>query len=381
MSKNSYGLITTLVMGMSWLLRPDSIYVWENEEVRRRLSWYYMVMKKLRPPRYVVASQIKVEFRKDWDYDELWRIHNEKSKEFDELFSAIRMGEKINIKKVTPNFLDLKYVIALKTLEKCSFCEWRCGVNRLSKLRGVCRLASSAGIASYFLHWGEEAPLVPSGTVFFASCNSRCVFCQNWDISTDPSSGFIAGEEELAGIFLDLEDRGARNINLVGGEPTPNIHVILGALRLARLRIPILWNSNMYLTEESMKLLREVIDIWLPDFKFGNNRCASRLSSLPRYFEVVSRNHMLISKWGADVIVRHLVLPGHVECCTKPILRWLSRNMPKALVNIMDQYRPEHLVLRRSEKYREIARRPRGDEIWEAYRYAEELGIVYKPVS
>ena len=131
-----------------------------------------------------------------------------------------------------------------------------------------------------------------------------------------------------------------------------------------------------------MSILAELIDIWLPDFKYGNDECAAKLSAAPRYFEVVTRNHKLAYNVSSgNMIVRHLVLPGHLECCTKPILEWIAKNTPRALVNIMDQYRPEHLVLKHPERYPGIARRVSRAEMKEAYNYAKSLGILYEPVS
>ena len=218
--------------------------------------------------------------------------------------------------------------------------------------------------------------------VFFAGNGVLIHNCQNHDISQeDPLGGVEVSPHKLALMQKELRKTGARNINHVGGDPTPNIHTILESLIYLDVNVPQLWNSNMYLTEEAMYLLREVIDIWLPDFKYGNNECALRLSSAPRYWEVVSRNHKLIAEWGDDVIIRHLVMPNHLECCTKPILKWIADNMPKALVNIMEQYRPEFLVLRYPDKWPDIARRPTREEMEEAYSYARKLGLVFEPIS
>jgi putative pyruvate formate lyase activating enzyme len=181
-------------------------------------------------------------------------------------------------------------------------------------------------------------------------------------------------------IFKGLRSEGAANINLVGGEPTPNLHIIMQALNHTSVNVPILWNSNMYLTSEVMRILADVVDIWLPDFKWGNNHCALKYSRIMRYFEVVSRNHAIAREDG-DVIIRHLLMPGHVECCSKPVLNWIALNCPRALVNVMSQYRPEYLVLREPAKYQEIARRPSTEELREAYDYADRLGLVWKPVS
>ncbi len=170
------------------------------------------------------------------------------------------------------------------------------------------------------------------------------------------------------------------NINFVGGEPTPNLHVILESLNLTPVNVPILWNSNMYLTPEAMEILADVVDIWLPDFKWGNDSCTVKYSRIVRYFEVASRNHA-IAYHNGNMIIRHLIMPGHLDCCTKPILDWIAENCPLALVNLMNQYRPQHLVLREPGKYPEMARRPTSEEVREAHNYADELGIVWKPVS
>ncbi|MGC9121884.1 MAG: radical SAM protein, partial [Thermogladius sp.] len=114
--------------------------------------------------------------------------------------------------------------------------------------------------------------------------------------------------------------------------------------------------------------------------KYGNDECAWRLSKVRHYWAVATRNIKMAHDSG-DMIIRHLVLPGHLECCTRRVLQWISENTPRALVNVMDQYRPEHLVLKYPEKYKEIARRLRRDEILEAYKMAEEFKLEYKQVS
>jgi putative pyruvate formate lyase activating enzyme len=261
-------------------------------------------------------------------------------------------------------------------------CERLCGVDRTAR-RGACLLDHRTRVASFFHHLGEEAPLVPSGTVFFSGCNFRCVYCQNWDISQHPEAGVEATPQALAAIQIRLREEGARNINWVGGEPTPNIPHILESLKILAARgvnVPQLWNSNMYLTLEGLSLILHVMDIWLPDFKYGNDKCALKYSVAPRYWEVTTRNFSVICSRGEDIIVRHLVLPGHVECCTKPVLRWLADNCRHVLVNVMDQYRPDYLVPK-MDRYREIRRRVSEGEMEEAYRYADELGLAWREVT
>ncbi|RLE94845.1 MAG: pyruvate formate lyase-activating protein [Thermoprotei archaeon] len=368
-----------------WLIRPDSYTVWSYEEVCKRLSWYKSVMEDRKPAKFIICKHIDAGEKdlKSMSLDELWKLHDELSKVFDELWASIREEEKdlSKIEKPEVSFLHVKVAIAYKLLEKCCFCEHRCGVNRLKGQKGFCRLDKTVYVHSWFHHVGEEAPLVPSGTIFYGSCNFRCVFCQNWDISQEnPYAGIVVDAVKLARMQEKLRKTGAKNINHVGGEPTPNLHVILESLLYLEANVPQLWNSNFYCSEETMKLLREVIDIWLPDFKYGNDKCAERLSGVKNYWEIVTRNHKFAHECG-DMIIRHLVLPNHIECCTKPILKWIAANTPRALVNIMEQYRPEYIVARYPEKYPDIYRRPYLEEMNRAYKLAEELGIVYEPIS
>jgi putative pyruvate formate lyase activating enzyme len=233
---------------------------------------------------------------------------------------------------------------------------------------------------------GEEAPLVPSGTIFFAGCNfGPCVFCQNWDISNNPDNGEVVTPEKLARIVNSLKREGARNVNWVGGEPTPNAYHIIASMKYTTVNIAQLWNSNMYCSKELMKLLLDIIDFWLPDFKYGSDECAKRLSKVPNYWSIVSRNHKMaydetVAQGTSGMIIRHLVLPNHIECCTRPILEWIAENCPKALVNIMEQYRPLFQVPG-NPKYSDIDRRPSGKEMEKAYKIADKLNILWKPVS
>ncbi|MEN2974460.1 MAG: radical SAM protein [Candidatus Caldarchaeales archaeon] len=379
------------------LFRPDAVMVWRNDEVRKRLRWYRSVMLNNTPAKFMILKTIPVDIDLDKaSVDELWRLNDElhvdSSRLFEEYFEKGSRG--IETRFTEPSFLDLKIELARRMLKSCHFCEWRCGIDRTRGQRGVCKLDHRAYISSFFHHYGEEAPLIGvegkggSGTIFFTSCNFHCVFCQNWDISQPAGGVEEAGVESdarrLATIAKRLRLEGAANINYVGGEPTPNLHVILESLKHLDVNVPILWNSNMYMSEEAMKLLVDVIDIWLPDFKYWSNECARRLSRVgvkKGYREVVTRNHLIASENG-DMIIRHLVMPNHIECDTKPILQWIADHIgDKVLVNIMEQYRPEYRVVMKPHLYRDISRRLYGEEIAEAYNYAKMLGIIYEPVS
>jgi putative pyruvate formate lyase activating enzyme len=376
---------------MEWLatllsMRPDAISVWSHPVVRERLSWYYSVMRNEKPAKFQVAKKTPVEgdpFSPDLTLKDLWGLHEKASRVFSDYLTAVK-SEELNIEdleKPRYNYLDVKVAIAYRLMSPCRLCERSCGALRLEGKPGVCLMDKNVIVHSYFHHMGEEAPLVPSGTIFYGGCNFKCAFCQNHDISqVEARSGEKLTPQELATIQAYLRRRGARNINHVGGEPTPHLPFILDSLRYLDVNVPQLWNSNMYMSLDSMSLLEDIIDIWLPDLKYGNNNCAWRLSKVRNYWEIATRNIKRAHEAG-DIIIRHLVMPNHIECCTRPVLEWIAKNAPRALVNIMDQYRPEHLVARYPKMYPDIARRPTQSEMREAYRIAKELGIVFEPIS
>ncbi|KKK40183.1 MAG: hypothetical protein Lokiarch_53600, partial [Candidatus Lokiarchaeum sp. GC14_75] len=160
--------------------------------------------------------------------------------------------------------------------------------------------------------------------------------------------------------------------------PIPNIHTIVGSLNFQTVNITQLWNSNFYLSDKALSLIIDLIDFWLPDFKYGNNTCGKKYSGIENYFDFVARNHKRVHDEGSgEIIIRHLVMPGHIECCSKPILDYIAKELPKAVVNIMSQYRPQW----KSIEYPEINRRPTSQEIQEVKNYASGSGILYKPVS
>lgn len=362
-------------------LRPDSKRVWNDPETQRRLSRYRAIIDQERIAKFLLAKNYPLDWSASSPADELWDLHFRTSREFQSYVNDVdSQGDWIPSESVDYSLLDLKVELANRILSDCHFCERRCGADRTHDEQGWCKLGSESRVSSAFLHTGEEAPLVPSGTIFFSSCCFGCVFCQNEDISTNPNAGQVVRPEQLASIAAGLFRDGALNINYVGGDPIPNTHTILTSFLHQTANVTQLWNSNLYCSVETMRLLTDVIDVWLPDFKYGNDACAQRLSGVKNYFEVVSRNHAKAYEFG-EVIVRHLVMPNHVDCCTIPILEWIANNMPNCMVNIMGQYRPEHKVRRDRERFADIARPVNRDEMNTAFSKADELGICWRPVS
>lgn len=243
------------------------------------------------------------------------------------------------------SLLDLKIELAERIFTNCEFCEHRCHINR-KYTTGQCNTGQPY-VASEFLHHGEEPLLVPSHTIFFSGCTFKCVYCQNYNIS-QTTTGQSIPINDLVNLITQRHHQGSRNVNWVGGDPTANVLYILQVLNHLPLAIPQIWNSNMYCSIETMYLLNGIIDVYLTDFKYGNDTCAQQLSKIPNYTKIIHRNH-LDAYQQTDILIRHLVLPNHLTCCSQPILQWIQKNTPDAAVNIMAQYHPAYQAAQYSD--------------------------------
>ncbi len=276
---------------------------------------------------------------------------------------------------------------AMARLEDCDLCPRYCHVNRRRTVEGAaCRTGERAVVHAAFPHHGEERPLRGtggSGTIFFSWCNLRCVYCQNWEISWE-GEGREVEPEEIARMALLLQAQGCHNVNLV----TPS-HVVaqaLAAVSIAAregLRLPIVYNTGGYDSPEALALLDGVVDIYMPDVKYGDSRLARKYSKVRDYAEVnraaVKEMHRQVGDLVLDargiarrgLLVRHLVLPGGVAG-TEEVMRFLSEEVsPNTYVNLMDQYRPCY----RADEFPEIDRRPTGEELRAAFDAARRHGI------
>lgn len=245
----------------------------------------------------------------------------------------------------------------LEQLAKCEICPFRCKVNRLSGQVGRCGCGDKIRVAKYQLHYFEE-PCISgksgSGTVFFSNCNFKCIFCQNYKISQEGKGNEVT-IEELANIFLKLQKEGANNINLV--TPTMYAYQIIEAIKIARnngLNLPIIYNSNGYENVETLRDLSGYVDVYLPDLKYYADELAIKYSKAPNYFKIATKAILeMIKQVGRPefdengmikkgVIIRHLVLPGHIQN-SKHILKWLKENVEgNAYVSVMAQYFPTY---------------------------------------
>jgi len=281
---------------------------------------------------------------------------------------------------------------AVALLEDCRLCPRDCGVNRLEDRWSACKTGRNAVVASYGPHFGEEDCLRGrrgSGTIFFAHCNLRCVFCQNYDISQAVKPGPSnrgSTPEEIARMMLGLQGQGCHNINFV--TPEHVVPQVLEALDVAveqGLRVPIVYNTSAYDSLESIRLMDGIVDIYMPDFKYwsaGKSKTYLKAVDYPEAARTVIREMqrqvgpLVIGGDGLarrGVLIRHLVMPGGLEE-TRSILTWIADQLgPESYVNLMDQYHPAGKV--DGNRHAEIARRLEPAEYRAAFDLAASLGL------
>lgn len=277
---------------------------------------------------------------------------------------------------------------AVAKLADCCLCPRDCHVDRLADKFSVCRVGRYAIVSSYFPHFGEEDCLRGrrgSGTIFFAGCNLRCVFCQNfetsWKVEGEPAS-----PRKLALMMLDLQERGCHNINFV--TPEHVVPQILEALLIAveaGLRLPLVYNTSAYDSLDSLELMNGLIDIYMPDFKFWDAEMARRYVRAPDYPMAARRairemnrqvGPLVMDENGLalrGLILRHLVMPGAVAG-TREILEWVARELgPDTYVNVMSQYFPAGKVC--EDEHAEINRNITLQEFRDALNAARDAGL------
>ena len=355
------------------ILRLNSLDVLGDEKCRRSLGRYFGILEERRRSQFSVSKMFEANYSADSSDQTLWQLHKVLTDQYVKFLTEVDNGIRNfeDGKKPDRSYFDLKIALAHEIMKSCRFCHRMCGADRTTGARGYCRCGDEVVLSTAFDHWGEEPELVPSGTIFTCGCTMTCLHCQNYSISQWMENGTKLNTEELARAVERLYARGCRNANLVGGDPTPWLWVWLRAFRTVNLNVPVVWNSNTYYSEETSNLLAGFVDVYLLDFKYGPEDCAEKISNAPGYWDVSTRNHLAAKRYG-ELIVRVLVLPGHLECCTKPVIEWIAKNLgTDTRVNIMFQYRPEW----RADEIPELGRRLTGEERKRAMEIAREAGL------
>ena len=268
-------------------------------------------------------------------------------------------------------------------LSKCNLCPRNCGVNRHETI-GVCDAGDNIKLAYYSLHRWEE-PVISGtngrGTVFFSHCNLKCIFCQNKKISTG-GYGKIISNDRLKEIFLELQKKGAHNINLVTPTPfVPLIADVLQEIKGKELTIPVVYNTSSYENVETIKIMNGLVDIYLADLKYYSNELGLKYSRCNNYFDVASKAidemvkqvetfEIVDDLMKKGVIVRVLILPGHIEDSKKIIKYLYDKYHDDVIISIMNQYTPIEKL-----EYDNLNRKVTDDEYDEVVNYAYDLGV------
>lgn len=273
----------------------------------------------------------------------------------------------------------------LKLLEKCTICPHMCNINRNNNEIGRCKSKDTIKIALYSTHNFEE-PCISgkngSGTIFFSNCNLNCVFCQNYEISQE-GKGIEISIQRLAEIFIEQQEKGLENINLV--TPTSYVLQIIEAIKLAKskgFKLPIIYNTNGYERVETLKLLEGYIDIYLPDLKYSDDLLAKRLSKVDNYFEIATNaikemyrqtGNCVFDEKGLmkkGMIIRHLVLPNNI-LNSRRVLKWINDNMNEVYVSVMAQYFPTY----KAKYIEDINRKLTKEEYEDIEKYLFRLNL------
>lgn len=273
-------------------------------------------------------------------------------------------------------------------MSNCNLCPRQCGADRENGKSGICGVSGKNMLAARAaLHFWEE-PCISgekgSGTVFFSGCPLRCVYCQNYQIAST-EVGMEISEERLKDIFLELQEKGAHNINLVTPTHyTPEIIRAIGKAKERGLRLPVVYNCSGYEKVETLKTLKGIVDIYLTDFKYMEKETAVRYSKAPDYPEIarVALKEMMDQTGEAKfdengimqsgVIVRHLLLPGHVRNA-RAVVKYVYETYGNQLyLSLMNQYTPLPQV---KKEFPELDRRVTEREYQRLISYALELGI------
>lgn len=237
--------------------------------------------------------------------------------------------------------LSLKVELARRLLGNCVLCARRCGVDRLAGEIGACRLGVDATVAEHFVHIAEEAPINPSLVLNLAGCGLRCRYCQQGAL-LDPAA--VPGEALDAGLWHELDAAGARSLSFVGGNPDESLFAILRFLSGAPddWHLPIIWNCHAYASREVIRLLDGVVDGYVPDCKYGSEACGMRWSGVPNYPAMAHAALGAMLAQGVPVIVRILVLPGHLDCCHRPTIEALGTfGKANLRLSLRGQYCPD----------------------------------------
>ncbi len=243
--------------------------------------------------------------------------------------------------------------VARAMLAACRFCAHDCRVNRLAGESGLCHAGAEARFFCAQTEVSDELELIPTFAVALSGCDLRCDFCVTGASSWNPRAGAGLDAPTMAAKAKIALQHGARTVMVLGGEPTIHLPAVLELVSALPETAKLIWKTNAHGSASARELLDGMFDVWVADFKFGNDACAQRLAKIPDYVRVVQENLL----WAADhseLSVRHLLMPGHVDCCWRPVAQWLAANLPGVKVNLRPGFWPAWQAARHAELQRTI---------------------------
>jgi putative pyruvate formate lyase activating enzyme len=259
---------------------------------------------------------------------------------------------------------------ARELLADCRLCGHDCGVNRLAGEKGLCHAGAETRYFSAQAEVSDEIELIPSYAIALSGCDMRCDFCITGAASWNPHAGLGFSAVEMAARARAALRDGARTIMVLGGEPTIHLPAALELVSHLPAAAKLIWKTNAHGAAPARELLDGMFDVWLADFKFGNDACAQRLAKTPDYLRVVQEN-LLWANGHSELIVRHLLMPGHGECCWRPVAEWLARHLPGVKVNLRAGFWPAWHAAR----HRELCGTATAAESTRAFELARRLGL------
>jgi len=255
-------------------------------------------------------------------------------------------------------------------LANCHFCAHHCGVDRLAGERGLCHAGAESRWFSVQVEVADELEIIPTFAIALGGCDLRCDFCITGASSWNAAAGDRFDVRAVAARAKQALAAGARTVMLMGGEPTIHLPTALELVAELPASARLVWKTNAHGSAQARELLGGMFDVWVADYKFGNDACAERLAHISDYVRTVQENLLWADRQG-ELIVRHLLMPGHIDCCWKPIAAWLAAVLPHVKLSL----RPGFWPAWRADRHPELCRTPHAEDSAQASRLAQDLSL------
>lgn len=260
--------------------------------------------------------------------------------------------------------------LARTELASCHFCEHHCGADRRQGERGLCQAGPRGRVFCAQVEVSDELEFVPVFAIALSGCDLRCDFCITGAQSWHAQAGRLLAPEELGQQAEAALAAGARTVMILGGEPTIHLPTALEIVAALPGHAPLIWKTNGHGSPQARALLDGMFDLWLVDYKFGNDQCARRLAGYSNYGRAV-RDNLLWANRHSEAVVRHLLMPGHVDCCWQPVAQWLAHALPDVKVNLRAGFWPAWQTARHPDLLQGLS----AADTARAWAIAQEYGL------